>query len=63
MRDNPLWPPVEKRPCPKAGCAVETSAHKHYGHCMNCGEHIGARTSRAWSMLVKQSCPRCGRNW
>ena len=63
MRDNPIWPPRDPRPCPRQNCDIDVTDHRHYGHCMHCGHHIGSRTSKSWSALVKRPCPRCGRPW
>lgn len=63
LRENPLWPAPEKRPCSNGSCGAETAGQRHYGHCVHCGHHIGAQTSKAWSRKVKQPCPHCGRPW
>ena len=34
LRENPLWPAPEKRPCSNGSCGAETAGQRHYGHCV-----------------------------
>ena len=63
MRDNPLWPEQPPTLCQDATCKADATGQKHYGHCVHCRAHIGARTATQWSCLVKRPCPSCGRPW
>lgn len=47
--------------CPRRFCDAELEAFN--GHCLNCGRHISAPTAKAWHIVVKAPCPRCGRPW
>ena len=70
MRDNPLWPARPPRsaaqgrkPCQTRDCAADTMGQVSYGHCQNCGHHIGGRTAKQWHFLVRRPCPACARPW
>ena len=33
------------------------------GHCSNCGRVIIGWSAYAWSMVVREPCPRCSKPW
>ena len=49
--------------CVKTVCNADTTGKTHYGHCLHCGTHIGARSAGEWAAAVKAPCPQCGRVW
>ena len=49
--------------CVRRSCDEDTTGQAHYGHCLNCGRHIGARIGREWAQLVKAPCPTCVKAW
>ena len=60
-RRRPLAPALSR--CVRSGCTKDTSRQVAYGHCLGCGQHIGATTAREWGRKVREPCPRCGRSW
>ena len=65
-RNNPLWPELPEAPkstCPRADCRADTTGQVSFGHCQNCGHHIGGRTAKQWHFLVHRPCPACARPW
>ena len=48
---------------PGRNCEADTTGETHFGHCIHCGHHIGARTDREWTAAVRARCPSCNRPW
>ena len=49
--------------CVRRGCRADVRGQVAYGHCLGCGQHIGATTASEWGRKVRLPCPRCGRPW
>ena len=47
--------------CIRRSCNADATGQAHYGHCLHCGAHIGARAAGEWAVTMKSPCPQCGR--